>query len=84
MATMAEVGLCDVSPAYALLRRTVPDEFFADEVRAALVLTRRAAVWTHAGSDTLLRPWPHDAKPVTQRIQLPHPTRGTPVQINQY
>jgi hypothetical protein len=44
LAAMTEVGLCGVRPADDELRRmTVPDEFFADEVRAALVLTRRAA-----------------------------------------
>lgn len=44
MAVMAEVGLCGVGPAGAELRRQrEPDEFAADEVRAALVLTRRAA-----------------------------------------
>jgi hypothetical protein len=45
MALMAEVGLCGgVGPAGdELWRRSVPDEFAADEVRAALVLTRRAA-----------------------------------------
>ncbi|HEX6405280.1 MAG TPA: DUF222 domain-containing protein [Pseudonocardiaceae bacterium] len=44
MAVMAEVGLCGVAPAGDELRRMpVPDEFSADEIRAALVLTRRAA-----------------------------------------
>ncbi|MGH3822678.1 MAG: DUF222 domain-containing protein [Pseudonocardiaceae bacterium] len=44
MAVMAEVGLCGVGPAGdELRRRSVPDQFAADEVRAALVLTRRAA-----------------------------------------
>jgi len=44
MATMVEAGLCGVGPADDELRRmAVPDEFSADEVRAALVLTRRAA-----------------------------------------
>jgi hypothetical protein len=45
MAMMAEVGLCHgVWPAGQELRRLAePDEFAADEVRAALVLTRRAA-----------------------------------------
>ncbi len=43
MAAMAEVGVCGVVPAGEELRRTSPDEFSADEVRAALVLTRRAA-----------------------------------------
>jgi hypothetical protein len=43
MATMVEVGLCGVGPADELARMAVPDEFSADEIRAALVLTRRAA-----------------------------------------
>lgn len=44
MAVMAEVGLCGIGPAGdELRRRSEPDEFAADEVRAALVLTRRAA-----------------------------------------
>ncbi|MBV9731035.1 MAG: DUF222 domain-containing protein [Pseudonocardiales bacterium] len=44
MAAMVEVGLCGPVPADEELRRmAVPDEFSADEVRAALVLTRRAA-----------------------------------------
>ncbi|PZS40178.1 MAG: hypothetical protein DLM62_04255 [Pseudonocardiales bacterium] len=44
MAAMVEVGLCGVGVAGDELRRmAVPDEFSADEVRAALVLTRRAA-----------------------------------------
>ena len=43
MATIVEVGLCDIGPDDELPRQTVPDEFAADEVRAALVLTRRAA-----------------------------------------
>jgi len=44
MAAMVEVGSCGVGPAADESRRmTVPDEFSADEVRAALVLTRRAA-----------------------------------------
>ncbi|MGH3798694.1 MAG: DUF222 domain-containing protein [Pseudonocardiaceae bacterium] len=43
MATMVEVGLCGIGPDDELPRRAVPDEFSADEVRAALVLTRRAA-----------------------------------------
>ncbi|MGH3842567.1 MAG: DUF222 domain-containing protein [Pseudonocardiaceae bacterium] len=44
MAVMAEVGLCGVGPAGDELRRMpTPDQFSADEVRAALALTRRAA-----------------------------------------
>ncbi|MGH3928292.1 MAG: DUF222 domain-containing protein, partial [Pseudonocardiaceae bacterium] len=43
MATMVEVGLCDIGPDDQLPRRAVPGEFSADEVRAALVWTRRAA-----------------------------------------
>jgi hypothetical protein len=44
LAAMAEVGLCGVGPAGdELPRRALPDEFSADEVRAALALTRRAA-----------------------------------------
>jgi len=48
MATMVEVGRCDIGPD-DVVRRTAPDEFSPDEVRAALVLTRRAAdaqFWT--------------------------------------
>jgi Domain of unknown function (DUF222) len=43
MATMVEVGLCGIGPDDELPRRATPDEFSADEIRAALVLTRRAA-----------------------------------------
>ncbi|MBV8541788.1 MAG: hypothetical protein JO063_12605 [Pseudonocardiales bacterium] len=44
MAAMAQIGCCGVASAEDELRRlAVPDEFAADEVRAALVLTRRAA-----------------------------------------
>ncbi len=43
MATMTEIGLCDVGPDGELPRRSTPDEFAADDIRAALVLTRRAA-----------------------------------------
>ncbi|MGH3537521.1 MAG: DUF222 domain-containing protein [Pseudonocardiaceae bacterium] len=43
MATMVEVGLCGIGPDDELPRTVVPDEFAADEVRAALVWTRRAA-----------------------------------------
>ncbi|MGH3885516.1 MAG: hypothetical protein ACRDSZ_02930 [Pseudonocardiaceae bacterium] len=43
MAAMVEVGLCDIGPDDELPRRAAPGEFSADEVRAALVLTRRAA-----------------------------------------
>jgi hypothetical protein len=44
MAAMAEVGVCGVVAAGDELRRmAAPDEFSADEIRAALVLTRRAA-----------------------------------------
>jgi hypothetical protein len=44
MRFMAEVGVCGVVPAGEELRRMPePDQFSADEVRAALVLTRRAA-----------------------------------------
>jgi hypothetical protein len=42
MAVMAEVGVCNPMPDDDLTRRARPDEFSADEVRAALVLTRRA------------------------------------------
>lgn len=42
-AAMVEVGLCDIGPGDDLPRRAVPDEFAADEIRAGLVLTRRAA-----------------------------------------
>ncbi|MBV9142507.1 MAG: DUF222 domain-containing protein [Pseudonocardiales bacterium] len=45
LAAMVEVGLCGVGPDpdEELRRMRIPDEFSADEVRAALVLTRRAA-----------------------------------------
>ncbi len=43
MATMVEVGLCGIGPDDELPRRAAPGEFSADEIRAALVLTRRAA-----------------------------------------
>jgi hypothetical protein len=43
MAAMVEVGLCGIGPDDQPRRRMVPDEFSADEIRAALVLTRRAA-----------------------------------------
>ncbi len=43
MATMVEVGLCGIGPDDELPRVVVPDEFAADEIRAALMLTRRAA-----------------------------------------
>jgi Domain of unknown function (DUF222) len=42
MAAMAEVGVCGLVPEDGLTRRVLPDEFSADEIRAALVLTRRA------------------------------------------
>ncbi|PZS39802.1 MAG: hypothetical protein DLM62_06300 [Pseudonocardiales bacterium] len=43
MAAMVEVGMCGVGPAGDELRRMPPDEFSPDEIRAALMLTRRAA-----------------------------------------
>ncbi len=43
MAAMAQVGVCGPVPDDDLTRMVMPDEFSADEVRAALVLTRRAA-----------------------------------------
>ena len=43
MAAMVEVGLCGVGPAGESPCMAVPDEFSADEIRAALMLTRRAA-----------------------------------------
>ncbi|MDQ3763702.1 MAG: HNH endonuclease [Actinomycetota bacterium] len=43
MAAMAEVGVCGLAPDDDLTRMATPDEFSADEVRVALVLTRRAA-----------------------------------------
>jgi hypothetical protein len=43
MATMVEVGLCDSGPDDELPRIAEPDEFSADEIRTALVFTRRAA-----------------------------------------
>jgi hypothetical protein len=42
MAAMVEVGLCGAA-SNDLARMSIPDEFSADEVRAALMLTRRAA-----------------------------------------
>ncbi|MGH4017899.1 MAG: DUF222 domain-containing protein [Pseudonocardiaceae bacterium] len=41
MATLVEVGLCGIGPADGLPRMAVPDEFSTDEIRAALVWTRR-------------------------------------------
>ena len=49
MATMVEVGLADIGPDDEPRRLSAPTEFSADEIRAALVLTRRAAdaqFWT--------------------------------------
>ncbi|MGH3916492.1 MAG: DUF222 domain-containing protein [Pseudonocardiaceae bacterium] len=43
MAAMVEVGLCGPTHDDDLTRMAAPDEFSADEVRAALGLTRRAA-----------------------------------------
>ncbi len=43
MAAMAQVWVCGPVPDDDLTRMVMPDEFSADEVRAALVLTRRAA-----------------------------------------
>ncbi|MGH3812848.1 MAG: DUF222 domain-containing protein [Pseudonocardiaceae bacterium] len=43
MAAMAQVGVCGPVPDDDLTRMVMPDEFSADEVRAALVLTRHAA-----------------------------------------
>ncbi|MGH3692848.1 MAG: DUF222 domain-containing protein [Pseudonocardiaceae bacterium] len=43
MAAMVEVGLRGRAPAGDQTRMAVPDEFSADEIRAALMLTRRAA-----------------------------------------
>ncbi len=43
MAAMVEVGLRGRAPTGDLTRMPVPDEFSADEIRAALMLTRRAA-----------------------------------------
>jgi hypothetical protein len=43
MAAMAEVGVCGPVPDDDLTRMAMPGEFSADEVRAALMLTRRAA-----------------------------------------
>ncbi|MDQ3150262.1 MAG: hypothetical protein M3R63_00550, partial [Actinomycetota bacterium] len=42
MATLVEVGLCGIGPEDGLPRMTAPDEFSTDEIRAALVWTRRA------------------------------------------
>ena len=49
MAAMVEVGLADIGPDDQPRRLSAPTEFSPDEVRAALVLTRRAAeaqFWT--------------------------------------
>ncbi len=49
MAAMVEVGLADIGPDDEPRRLSAPSEFSPDEVRAALVLTRRAAdaqFWT--------------------------------------
>ncbi|MCA1675202.1 MAG: 13E12 repeat family protein, partial [Actinobacteria bacterium] len=49
MTVMVEVGLADIDPGDEPRRLSAPTEFSADEVRAALVLTRRAAdaqFWT--------------------------------------
>jgi hypothetical protein len=43
MAAMVEVGLCGIGPDDRLPRRERPDEFAADEIRAALAWTRSAA-----------------------------------------
>jgi hypothetical protein len=43
LATMTEIGLCDIGPDDELPCSATPDEFAADEIRAALVWTRRAA-----------------------------------------
>jgi hypothetical protein len=43
MAAMVEVGLRGIGPDDELPRMAIPDEFSADEIRAALVLSRRAA-----------------------------------------
>jgi hypothetical protein len=43
MAVMVEVGLCGIGPDEQLPRMDAPDEFSADEIRAALSLTRSAA-----------------------------------------
>lgn len=43
MAAMVEVALCAVGPDAALPRMAVPDEWSADEIRAALSWTRSAA-----------------------------------------
>jgi hypothetical protein len=43
MAAMVEVELSGIGPNDELPRRAIPDEFSADEVRTALVLTRRVA-----------------------------------------
>ena len=43
MAAMVEVKLCGVGPAGESPRMAMPDQFSADEICAALLLTRRAA-----------------------------------------
>ncbi|HEX6469777.1 MAG TPA: DUF222 domain-containing protein, partial [Streptosporangiaceae bacterium] len=43
MAAMVEVACCDIGPDDTLPRMAAPDEFSADEIRAALAWTRSAA-----------------------------------------
>jgi hypothetical protein len=57
MAAMVEVGLYGIGPDDELPRRAIPDEFSADEVRAALVLTRRAAHAGVLGLDAYTKGW---------------------------
>jgi hypothetical protein len=56
-AAMVEVGLCGIGPDDELPRRAIPDEFSADEVRAALVLTRRAAPRGRPRLDAYTKGW---------------------------
>lgn len=58
MRDMAEVGLCDIGPDDELPRRAVPDEFGDAEIRAALVLTRRAAEGQYATACGLVQRLP--------------------------
>ncbi|PZS40793.1 MAG: hypothetical protein DLM62_01010 [Pseudonocardiales bacterium] len=59
MAAMVEVGRCGVGPAGDELRRTAPDEFSPDEIRAALMLTRRAADTQFWRAHDLMTRLPH-------------------------
>ncbi|MGQ0778748.1 MAG: hypothetical protein ACT4NY_30760 [Pseudonocardiales bacterium] len=58
MAAMVEVGLYGQVPDDDLTRMAAPDEFSADEVRATLMLTRRAAeAQSWLAHDLVTRTW---------------------------